>query len=188
LVQHADTRERACVISARGTELQPHLASAWFSHGHVLNLASRHQEAIAAFTTGWRHLPQGEGYVQATPAVLWLGECYWAIGDPARALACWKKATRLACKLMPCDPAMAFYWQGKAWLVLGETAAARQALQTALLQQLLYPARQEAQHILTCGREKEVSYANRAGFQSDTHNGHPGSGESVASKAQDDLV
>lgn len=170
LVQHADAQERACIISARGTELQPQLAPAWFSHGYVLKLASRYHEAIAAFTTGWTRLPHGEGYAQATPAALWLGECYWASGNLAKALAWCKKAARLARKLMPCDPAMAFYWQGKAWLALGETAAARQALQSALLQQLLYPARQEAQHILTCRGKRETSYANRAGSESDIHN------------------
>ena len=106
----------------------------------------------------------------------------------AQALAWCKKATRLARKLMPCDPAIASYWQGKEWLVLGEIVAARQALQTALLQQILYPARQEAQHTLTCGGEREALYANRAGSESESHNCHPGSGKSVASKAQDDAV
>ncbi|MBC6431615.1 tetratricopeptide repeat protein [Nostoc sp. HG1] len=57
LVESFQDIERGCSVSAKGIELQPELADAWFSYGRVLALALKHQEAIAALETGWQFLP-----------------------------------------------------------------------------------------------------------------------------------
>ncbi len=140
--------KHACAIAARAPELQPRLAQAWFQYGSVLALAGQHGEAIAALEAGWTWRPQEDGYAQSTPAAVWLGESYGALSNVSKAQQWWETAINLAHKLRPCQPAIAHYWEGKAWARLGQTDRAHQALRTALRQHLLYPDRQEAERFL----------------------------------------
>jgi RNA polymerase sigma factor (sigma-70 family) len=144
-LQSSGETERACNLAAHGPRLQPSLAQAWFHYGRVLILASRYQEAITALQQGWRCLPAGDGHMQSIPAALWLGDSYWAVGKAAEAHRWWTKVTHLSCELRPTYPAMAHYWQGKAWMALGQQKQAHQAFHAALHWHLFYPARQEVQ-------------------------------------------
>jgi len=144
LIQAGRDAEDACVMSARGPQLQPRLPQAWFQHGRVLALAGQYEEAIAAFQQGWTWLPEQDGYTQSTPAAIWLGESYHALGDVASAQAWWERARHLALQLNSDHAALAHYWQGKACLALGHPERAQQAFHTALRQHLLCPARQDA--------------------------------------------
>jgi RNA polymerase sigma factor (sigma-70 family) len=146
---------RACNLAACGPLLQPCLAQAWFHYGRVLTLAGRHREAIAALQKGWHWLPAGDGYMQSIPAALWLGDSYWAVGETAEARRWWTKVTHLTCQLRPTHPVMAHYWQGKAWLALGQETRAYQAFHAALHRHLFYPARQEVQDCLKGWRNTE---------------------------------
>jgi TolA-binding protein len=110
----------------------------------VLALAGRYEEAIAAFQRGWTWLPEHDGYTQSTPAALWLGDSYHALGDGASARTWWETTQHLALQLSSDHAALGHYWQGKACLALGHPERARQAFQTALRQHLFYPARQDA--------------------------------------------
>ncbi|MEH2139026.1 hypothetical protein [Nostoc sp.] len=76
LVESFQEIERGCSVSAKGIGLQPELADAWFSHGRVLALAVKHQEAIAALATGWQFLLVAGGYLQSVSATVWLGDSY----------------------------------------------------------------------------------------------------------------
>jgi RNA polymerase sigma factor (sigma-70 family) len=144
LIQTDGNAEDACATSARGPQLQPRLPQAWFRHGRVLYLAGRYEAAVAAFQHGWHWLPDQDGHRQATPAALWLGDCYHALGDDASARAWWERAYPLAVQLSSDHMALAHYWQGKASLALGHLEQAQQAFQTALHQHLFYPARGDA--------------------------------------------
>ncbi|MDH3601758.1 MAG: tetratricopeptide repeat protein, partial [Candidatus Tectomicrobia bacterium] len=144
LMQTGGDAERACALSARGPQLQPHLPQAWFRYGQTLALCSRRQEAIDAFQEGWKGLPQQDGETLSTPAALWLGESYDALGDDTSAHMWWEEAQRLASRLITKRSALGHYWLGKAWSALERPDLARRALQTALRQHLFYPARQDA--------------------------------------------
>jgi len=155
LIQTDGDVEDACAVSACGPQLQLRLPQAWFRHGHVLALAGRHEAAVAAFQHGWNWLPEQDGYRQATPAALWLGDCYRALGDNTSARACWERAHHLALQLSSDHAALSHYWQGKAGLALGHSEQAQQAFQAALHQHLFYPARRDATarpDALTSGR------------------------------------
>ncbi len=52
LVEHFQESEWGCSVSAKGTQLQPMLADAWFHHGRVLALAGKHREAVEALAHG----------------------------------------------------------------------------------------------------------------------------------------
>jgi TolA-binding protein len=110
----------------------------------VLYLAGRYEAAIAAFQHGWNWLPEQDGYRQATPAALWLGDCYRALGDDASARAWWERAHHLALQLSSDHAALSHYWQGKADLALGHPERAQKAFHTALLRHLFHPARRDA--------------------------------------------
>jgi RNA polymerase sigma factor (sigma-70 family) len=144
LIQTDGDVEDACAMSARGPQLQPRLPQAWFRHGRVLALAGRHEAAVAAFQHGWNWLPEQDGYRQATPAALWLGDCYRALGDNTSARAWWALSYHAALQLSSDHAALSHYWQGKAGLALGHSEQAQQAFQTALHQHLFYPARRDA--------------------------------------------
>ena len=144
LIQTDGNVKDACAMSARGPQLQPRLPQAWFRHGRVLYLARRYEAAIAAFRHGWNWLPEQDGYRQATPVALWLGDCYHALGDDASAQTWWERAHHLALQLSSDHMALAHYWQGKACLALGHSEQAQQAFQAALHQHLFHPARQDA--------------------------------------------
>lgn len=49
---------------------------------------------------------------------------------------------------MELDPAMACYWQGRAFSGLEDVSGAIEAYRSALSQQLLYPARREVEKAL----------------------------------------
>jgi RNA polymerase sigma factor (sigma-70 family) len=136
-------KARACTLSARALELQPHLARAWLQHGRVLALAGRHQEAIATLETGRQWCPVDDGYDQSTAAAMWLGECYGALSDTRSAQQWWEEALCLTQQLMSFNLPLAHYWRGKAFAALGDQNSARQAFHLALRQHLFYPARQE---------------------------------------------
>jgi len=144
LIQSDGDAEDACAMSARGPQLQPRLPQAWFRHGRVLYLAGRYKAAIAAFQHGWNWLPEQDGYRQATPAALWFGDCYHALGDDASARAWWERAYHLALQLSSDHAALSHYWQGKADLALGHPERAQKAFHTALRRHLFHPARQDA--------------------------------------------
>jgi len=138
---------RGCQVSEQGTQLQPQLADAWFRHGRVLALAGKHQEAVAALEKGWELLPAG-GCLQSVSAAVWLGESYQVQGDVEAS----KRSREAACEgcqeLRGFNPAMADYWLGRALVGLGDKLGAIQAYESALSQQLLYPARGEVEKIL----------------------------------------
>ncbi len=74
LVESFQDIERGCRVSAKGTQLQPQLADAWFRHGRVLTLAGRHREAVEVLEQGWQVLPQEGSAQQSVPAAVWLLE------------------------------------------------------------------------------------------------------------------
>ncbi|MBD2387261.1 tetratricopeptide repeat protein [Cylindrospermum sp. FACHB-282] len=144
LVEHFEEFERGCSVSEQGTQLQPQLADAWLRHGRVLALALKHQEAIEALQKGWELLPPG-AYLQSVPAAVWLGENYQVIKDAKASKRWWEAACEGSQKLKAFNPATANYWLGRALLGLGDKSGAIQAYETALSQQLLYPARGEVE-------------------------------------------
>ena len=147
LVEHFKEIERGCSVSFQGTKLQPQLADAWFRHGRVLALAGKHREAVEALEKGWELLPAG-GYLLSVPAAVWLGESYRVLGDVG-ASSRWLKVAGKGCQeLRAFNPAIADYWLGRALVGLGDKLGAIQAYESALSQQLLYPARGEVEKIL----------------------------------------
>ncbi|NEO98854.1 MAG: tetratricopeptide repeat protein [Symploca sp. SIO2E9] len=148
LVESFQDIERGCSLSAKGTQLQPQLADAWFRHGRVLALVGRHREAVEALKQGWQLLPLEGAYLQSVPPAVWLGESYRVIGDDASSRRWYQEACERAKKLMAFNPATAYYWQGRALLELGDKAGAIEAYESALSQQLLYPARGEVEESL----------------------------------------
>lgn len=148
LVESFKEIERGCDISAKGTQIQPQLADAWFRHGRVLALALKHREAVEALTQGWQLLPSVAGYLPSVSAAVWLGESYQVLGDDGVSRRWWEEACQLAQKLMEFDPVTAYYWQGRALSGLGDGLGAIKAYRTALSQELLYPARGEVKEAL----------------------------------------
>jgi len=157
LVEHFQEIERGCSVSEQGTKLQPQLADAWFRHGRVLALAGKHREAVEALEKGWELLPAG-GYLQSVPAAVWLGESYGALRDVG-ASKWWEVAGEGCRELREFNPAMADYWLGRALVGLGDRLGAIEAYESALSQQLLYPARGEVEKIL-----KRLKGKGRKGF------------------------
>jgi len=147
LVEYFKEFERGCSVSEQGTKLQPQLADAWFRHGRVLALAGKHQEAVEALEKGWEFVPAG-AYLQSVPAAVWLGESYRVLGDAGASQRWWKVACQGCQKLRAFNPAVADYWLGRALLGLGDKLGAIQAYESALSQQLLYPARGEVEKTL----------------------------------------
>ena len=131
--------ERGCRVSKKGTQLQPQLADAWFCHGRVLALAGKHQEAVEALEKGWHILPSG-GYLQSVPAAVWLAQSYRILGDVAAGKRWWEAACGGCQELREFNPASADYWLGRALVGLGDRLGAIKAYESALSQQLLYPA------------------------------------------------
>jgi len=146
LVEYFKEIERGCSVSFQGTKLQPQLADAWFRHGRVLALALKHREAVEALEKGWELLPAG-AYLQSVPAAVWLGESYRVMGDVGASKR-WLKVAGERCQELRFNPAMADYWLGRALVGLGNRLGAIQAYESALSQQLLYPARGEVEKIL----------------------------------------
>jgi tetratricopeptide (TPR) repeat protein len=147
LVEHFKEIERGCQVSEQGTKLQPQLADAWFRHGRVLALALKHQEAVEALEKGWHILPAG-GYLQSVPGLVWIGESYQVLKDVGASKRWWEAACEGCQELRAFNPAAADYWLGRALVGLGDKLGAIQAYESALSQQLLYPARGEVEKIL----------------------------------------
>lgn len=139
--------ERGCQVSEKGTQLQPQLADAWFCHGRVLALALKHREAVEVLEKGWHILPEG-AYLQSVPAAVWLAESYRALGDVEASKRWWEAACEGCQELRAFNPVSADYWLGRALVELGDKLGAVQAYESALTQQLLYPARAEVEKIL----------------------------------------
>lgn len=139
--------ERGCLVSEKGTQLQPQLADAWFCHGRVLALAGKHREAVEALEKGWEFLPAG-GSLQSLPAAVWLGESYRVLGDVGASLRSWEAACEGSQELREFNPTMADYWLGRALVGLGDRLGAIKAYESALSQQLLYPTREEVEKTL----------------------------------------
>lgn len=148
LVEHLGDIERGCAVSAKGPQLQPQLADAWFRHGRVLALAGRHRQAVETLECGWAHLPEAGGYLQSVPAAVWLGDSYRDLGERAQSRYWWGEACSRALGLLEFNPATAYYWQGRALSALGDAAGAAGAYRSALSGQLLYPARAEVKEAL----------------------------------------
>lgn len=148
LVENFNDCARGCTVSAKGVELQPQLADAWFRHGRVLALAGRHREAVEVLEQGWLQLPQQRGYLRSVSAAAWLGESYQAIGEEERSRYWWEEASKCATELLDVNPATAHYWQGRAWEALGDVIGAMQIYQTTLSQPLLYPVHREVKEAL----------------------------------------
>jgi tetratricopeptide (TPR) repeat protein len=147
LVECFQEIERGCQVSEQGTHLQPQLADAWFRHGRVLALAGKHQEAVQVLEKGWHILPPG-GYLQSVPAAVWLGESYQVLRDVGASKRWWEAACEGSQELRAFNPVAADYWLGRALAGLGDKLGAIQAYESALSQQLLYPARGEVEKIL----------------------------------------
>ncbi|MCV3216121.1 tetratricopeptide repeat protein [Plectonema radiosum NIES-515] len=147
LVECFQEFERGCQVSEQGTQLQPQLADAWFRHGRVLALAGKHQEAVQVLEKGWHILPAG-GYLQLVPGLVWLGESYAVLRDVGASKRWWEAACEGCQEWRALNPAAADYWLGRALVGLGDKLGAIQAYESALSQQLLYPARGEVEKIL----------------------------------------
>ena len=147
LVEYFKEFERGCSVSFQGTKLQPQLAEAWFRHGRVLALAGKHREAVEALEKGWELLPAGS-YLQSVPAAVWLGESYRVLGDVGASKRWWEVAGEGCQELRAFNPAMADYWLGRVLVGLKDKLGAIQAYESALSQQLLYPARGEVEKTL----------------------------------------
>lgn len=147
LVECFQEIERGCQVSERGTQLQQQLADAWFRHGRVLALAGKHQEAVQVLEKGWHILPAG-GYLQSVPGLVWLGESYQVLREVGASKRSWKAACEGCQELRALNPAMADYWLGRALAGLEDKLGAIHAYESALNQQLLYPARGEVEKIL----------------------------------------
>ncbi|MEG5017751.1 MULTISPECIES: tetratricopeptide repeat protein [unclassified Microcoleus] len=143
LVEHFQDMERGCALSARGMQLQPQLADAWFRHGRVLALAGRHREAVDVLEQGWQLLLEGGGCLQSVPAAVWLGESYRVLGEEEKCRGWLEKGCVGALELMSFNPGVAHYWCGRALSGLGDVAGAVQNYRDALGQHLFYPARGE---------------------------------------------
>ena len=144
LVESFQEIELGCGVSVRGTQLQPQLPDAWFCHGRVLALAGKHREAVEALAQGWQLLPEDGSYLQSVSAAVWLGESYRVLGDEVASRKWLEKACQSQ-ELMEFDPAMAWYWQGRALLGLGDVTEAVEAYRSALSRRLLYPFRGEVE-------------------------------------------
>jgi tetratricopeptide (TPR) repeat protein len=114
----------------------------------VLLLAGKHHEAIAAFEHGWPLLPPDGGNAFAAPVALWLGDSYHALGEAEKSREWWAIAVQRAHTLSLLDRSAGFYWQGKAFEALGQTASAHRSYGTALRSHVLYPARREVKRAL----------------------------------------
>ncbi|HBK98212.1 MAG TPA: hypothetical protein DD001_13320 [Microcoleaceae bacterium UBA10368] len=147
LVEHFKEIERGCKVSVQATKLQPQLADAWFRHGRVLALALKHQQAVEALEKGWKLLPAGIS-LQFVPTAVWLAESYQVLGDVAASQRWWKVAGEGCQELKAFNGAMADYWLGRALVGLRDKLGAIQAYESALSQQLLYPARGEVEKSL----------------------------------------
>jgi tetratricopeptide (TPR) repeat protein len=147
LVESFQEIDRGCGVSVRGTQLEPLLPDAWFSHGRVLALAGKHGEAVEALAQGWQLLPEEGGYLQSVSAAVWLGESYRGLGDEVASRKWLEKACQSR-ELMEFDPAMACYWQGRALLGLGDVTEAVEAYRSALSRRLLYPFRGEVEEVV----------------------------------------
>ncbi|MBU7586674.1 MAG: hypothetical protein KAF91_28070 [Nostoc sp. TH1S01] len=147
LVEHFQEFERGCSVSEQGTKPQPQLADAWLRHGRVLALAIRHREAVEVLEKGWKLLPAG-GYLQSVPAAVWLGESYLVLKDAKASKQWWEVAGERCQELKAFNPAMADYWLGRVLAGLGDRLGAIKAYESALSQQLLYPARGEVEKSL----------------------------------------
>jgi hypothetical protein len=79
---------------------------------------------------------------------MWLGESYRVLGDVGASQRWWKVAGEGCQELREFNPAIADYWLGRACVGLGDRLGAIQAYESALSQQLLYPARGEVEKIL----------------------------------------
>ncbi|MDZ8189409.1 MAG: tetratricopeptide repeat protein [Nostoc sp. ChiSLP02] len=148
LVESFKNIERGCKVSLRGTQLQPQLPDAWFCHGRVLALAGKHRDAVEALVQGWQFFPEKEDYLQSLPGLVWLGESYRMLGNNVASRRYWQQACLQAEELMEFDPAIAYYWQGRALELLGNELGAIEAYRNALSQQLLYPAHGEVKEAL----------------------------------------
>jgi tetratricopeptide (TPR) repeat protein len=148
LVESFEEIERGCRVSFEGTQLQPLLADAWFRHGRALALANKHPDAVEALEEGWQFLPENGGYLQSVPAAVWLGDSYRVLGDTPTSRHWWERACQESQLLRAFNPVMADYWLGRALEGLGDTLGAIQTYQSALSQQLLYPAHKEIQDAL----------------------------------------
>lgn len=144
LVEYFKEIEQGCSVSQQSIKLQPQLADAWFRHGRVLALAGKHREAVEALEKGWELLPAGS-YLQSVPAAVWLGESYRVMRDVGASKRWWKVAAEGCQELRVFNPAMADYWLGRALVGLRDKLGAIQAYESALSQQLLYPARGEVE-------------------------------------------
>ncbi|MCC5615137.1 tetratricopeptide repeat protein [Nostoc sp. CHAB 5836] len=147
LVECFQEIERGCQVSEQGTKLQPQLANAWFRHRRVLALAGKHQEAVEALEKGWHISPAG-GYLQSVPGLVWLGESYQVLGDVGASKRSWEAACEGSQELRAFNPAAADYWLGRALVGLGDRLGAIKAYESALSQELLYPARGEVEKTL----------------------------------------
>jgi len=144
LVESFQDIERGCSLSAKGPQLQPQLAEAWFRHGRVLALGGRHREALVALEQGWQRLPSEGGYQTSVFAAMWLGESYQTLGDSTNSRHWWQETVQRAIELREFNPAIADYWQGKALEALGNVADAKQAYRNALTRQLFHPTNGKA--------------------------------------------
>ncbi|HLO88111.1 MAG TPA: tetratricopeptide repeat protein [Nostocaceae cyanobacterium] len=147
LVENFKELERGCSVSEQGTQLQPQLADTWLRHGRVLALALKHREAVEALQKGWELLPP-RAYPQSVSAAVWLGESYQILKDAKASKQWWETAYQGSQELRTFNPATANYWLGRALIGLGDKPGAIQAYESALSQQLLYPARGEVEKTL----------------------------------------
>lgn len=137
--------ERARVLSAHATQLQPQLADAWFQHSKVLALAGRPAEAITAAQVGWRWLPRDEDGSQSVPAAFGLAENHLFINDSGREQAWIDEGVQRLPGLIAVNPAEGYFWHARLLELSGDKPGALQAFRKSLEQNLFHPLRQDAE-------------------------------------------
>ncbi|MEQ9482125.1 tetratricopeptide repeat protein [Coleofasciculus sp. F4-SAH-05] len=121
-------------------------------------MANKHREAVEVLEKGWQLLPVGG--LQSVSAAVWLGESYRVLGDAEASQRWWEVAGEGCQELRAFNRAAADYWLGRALVGLGDWLGARKAYESALSQQLLYPARGEVEQSL-----RRLKSKRRKGFK-----------------------
>jgi RNA polymerase sigma factor (sigma-70 family) len=136
---------RACAISAEAPKLQPRLSNAWFRHSAVLMAAGKYDLSISSGKTGWRFLPEDDDGLNSGPAAMGLAQCYLLTGNSRMAEIWMNEAASRLTIAAEFSPAEERCWRGRLGEFAQDRVGAKQAYETALGLNLLYPMRYEAE-------------------------------------------
>lgn len=149
LALHFKEMQRASELTQEAVELQPALPEVYFNHARVLTLAGKHGQAFEILKKGWEML-SADDYCSHTVAGAWqMAQCCQKLGNLTNARHWLQRTVDAAGQLQRYDPAQGYYWQGKAFLALGDRQSGSAAFHNALENNLSYPGRQDAQFLTT---------------------------------------